>query len=147
MTRWVGENVPRKEGPEKVSGSARYIDDLHVDGMWHGATVRSSAPRGTIREIRFADDIPWDEFVIVRAEDIPGPNYIALMHDDQPCLADGRVNHADEPVLLIAHPDRLLVKKARDAIEVVIDPEPAVLSIDEALAADPVIWGEANIIK
>ena len=51
--RIVGAPVPRKEGVDKLLGRARYIDDLEREGMWHGATVRSTIPRGLIRAIHF----------------------------------------------------------------------------------------------
>jgi len=35
----VGRNVLRKEGVEKVTGAARYIDDLAFPGMLYGRTA------------------------------------------------------------------------------------------------------------
>jgi len=32
-----------------VLGLSKYIDDLGREGMWYGATVRSTIPRGKIR--------------------------------------------------------------------------------------------------
>ncbi len=43
--RIVGTSVPRKEGVDKLRGTARYVDDIQREGMWHGATVRSTVPR------------------------------------------------------------------------------------------------------
>ncbi|HEY6290880.1 MAG TPA: xanthine dehydrogenase family protein molybdopterin-binding subunit [Terriglobia bacterium] len=143
----IGVSVPRKEGWDKVTGKARYVDDLHFDGMIHGATVRSSAPRGRIKAVRFDPRISWDEFTIVQASDIPGANHVALIIDDQPCLADSVVNHPEEPVLLLAHPDRYLLEEARRAITIEIEPLPAVFSIEESLRADTIVWGGDNVFK
>src|ERR1700733_5911059 len=96
----IGQSVPRKEGRGKVTGCAKYIDDLTFPGMIHAVTVRSEIPRGKILRIEFAQDIPWNEFVIVTAADIPGKNVVSLILDDQPCLADQAINHAEEPVVL-----------------------------------------------
>ena len=98
----IGRSIPRRDGPAKVTGSARYIDDLTLPGMLHGVTVRSPAPRGVIESISFNDGVPWDEIVVVTAADIPGRNVVMLITDDQPYLADARVNHAEEPVVLLA---------------------------------------------
>jgi xanthine dehydrogenase molybdopterin-binding subunit B len=49
----VGKSVPRKEGRQKVTGQALYVDDLQFDGMLHGVTVRSSISRGRIKGISF----------------------------------------------------------------------------------------------
>src|ERR1700745_2169372 len=89
----IGKSVPRKEGRDKVTGAARYIDDMTLPGMLYGATVRSQVPRGIIKKNSFDSNIDWSEFAIVSARDIPRKNCIALIGDDQPCLADGRVNH------------------------------------------------------
>jgi CO/xanthine dehydrogenase Mo-binding subunit len=145
--RFIGKSIPRKEGREKVTGRAVYVDDLAMPGMLHGATVRSPVARGRIREIRFPDGLPWDEFTIVTAKDIPGNNCVALILNDQPSLADQVVNHAEEPVVLLAHPDPYLLEEARRAVELEIELLPAVFTIDESLAKKQVIWGGDNIFK
>jgi CO/xanthine dehydrogenase Mo-binding subunit len=143
----IGQSIPRKEGPAKVTGQARYVDDLVLPGMLHGVTVRSPAARGTIRDIRYGSGIPWDDFTIVTAADIPGENVVALITDDQPYLAADRVNHAEEPVLLLAHADRQLLEEARRRVTIEVDPLPAVFTIDDALEARNVIWGADNVFK
>ena len=83
----LGTSSPRREGKAKVTGQARYVDDLAFPGMLHGVTVRSPSPRGLIRAIHYGPGIPWQEFTIVTAADIPGANRVALIVDDQPYLA------------------------------------------------------------
>ena len=56
----IGQSVPRKEAVSKVTGRARYVDDVVLPGMIHGITVRSTCPRGTLKGIRFGEGIPWD---------------------------------------------------------------------------------------
>ncbi len=121
----VGTSVFRKEGVDKLLGRARYVDDLEREGMWHGATVRSTIPRGVIRSIHFDPCIDWTEFTVVTAFDIPGRNQIHLIFDDQPCLADEQVNHCDEAILLLAHPSRQKLREAAAAIRIDYDPLPA----------------------
>jgi CO/xanthine dehydrogenase Mo-binding subunit len=143
----IGQSSPRREGRAKVTGQARYVDDLSLPGMLFGITVRSPSPRGWIKRITYGDAIPWSEFTIVTAADVPGVNRVALIVDDQPCLAEDRVNHAEEPVLLLAHPNRNLLEEARRQVVIDIDPEPPVLSMDQALEPHAVIWGTDNIFK
>ena len=143
----VGSSVPRKEGWDKVTGAARYVDDMILPGMLHGATVRSNIPRGKIRKISFDPGINWDEFVVVTAKDIPGKNCIALILDDQPCLAAETVNHAEEPILLLAHPDRHKLRKAVDAVSIEYDVLPPVFSIEESEQLSNIIWGADNTFK
>ena len=146
-TRIVGTPQIRKEGVDKVLGRAKYTDDLEREGMWHGATVRSNIPRGRIRAIHYAPRIDWSEFVIVTAADIPGQNHIQMISADQPCLADAQVNHCDEPILLLAHPDKRRLPEAVAAIRIEYDPLPAVLSIEESETQLEIVWGTDNIFK
>ncbi len=143
----VGASVPRLEGRDKISGQARYIDDMKLPEMLYGATVRSRIARGTVRKINFGSEINWEEFVIVGPADIPGKNCITLIDDDQPCLADGVVNHPEEPLLLVAHPDRHLLPKAVEAISVEYDSLPAIFNIEESETLAQVIWGADNTFK
>ena len=143
----IGSPIHRREGRAKVTGQARYVDDLVVPGMLYGTTVRSQAARGVIRGIEYGPGIPWDEFTIVTADDIPGVNCVALIERDQPYLAGDRVNHPEEPVVLLAHTNRFLLEEARRQVTIHVEPEPAVLTIDDSLAAREVIWGTDNIFK
>jgi CO/xanthine dehydrogenase Mo-binding subunit len=143
----VGQRVPRKEGRDKVTGRARYVDDLSFPGMIHGVTVRSPAARGRICGIHFGDGIPWNEFTVVTAKDIPGANCVHLILDDQPCLASETVNHPEEPVVLLAHPDKYLLEEARRAVTIELDPLPAIFTLEDSLAKKEIIWGADNVFK
>jgi CO/xanthine dehydrogenase Mo-binding subunit len=143
----IGKSFPRKEGRKKVTGQALYVDDLSFPDMLHGLTVRSPVPRGRIKNISFEGDLPWDEFVIVTAKDIPGGNYVALILNDQPYLADEVVNHAEEPVVLLAHKDKYLLEEARRNVKIEIEPLPGVFSLSDSLNKQHVIWGEDNVFK
>jgi len=145
--RIVGTSAPRKEGLDKVTGRARYIDDISFPDMLYGATVRSSIPRGKIRSIKFGEGVSWDEFIIVSAKDIPGHNYIALIFNDQPCLADGVVNHCEEPILLLAHQDRHILPKAVAAISIEYEPLRAIFTLEQSESKSDIIWGEDNVFK
>jgi CO/xanthine dehydrogenase Mo-binding subunit len=145
--KWVGTSPPRKEGPAKITGQALYVDDIRTAGVLHGRTVRSPVARGRIRGVRFEPGVPWDEFIVATARDIPGPNVVTLIAKDQPLLADGEVRHVAEPVVLIAHPDRLLADRAVGLVKIDIEPLPAVLDLEEALAARQVVLPPDNIIK
>lgn len=155
-TRCVGTSPLRKEGRSKVLGEAQYVDDLDLEGMWFGATVRSSVARGHIKSIVFPPGIPWGEFTIVTAADIPGENVIVHLTKDHPCLAEVRVNHHGEPILLLAHPDKSVLPAAVAAVRIDYDHLPGVFTIEDSEAAvasgdeERLIWGEgvhANTFK
>src|SRR5438067_12220626 len=166
----VGKSIPRKEGRQKVTGAALYVDDLKFDGMLHGVTVRSSIARGRIKSISFEQppataggtdrsdqppataggsdrDIPWDEFTIVTAKDIPGENYVALILNDQPYLADEVVNHPEEPIVLLAHHDKYLLEEARRHVSIDYEEMPPIFSLEDSLDQREIIWGDDNVFK
>lgn len=143
----MGTSVPRKEGWEKVTGRARYVDDIVLPDMIHGATIRSTIARGKIEKISFEGDIPWDEFTIVTADDIPGENSTKLFVGEQPVLAKDRVNHPEEPIVLIAHPDKNMLRRARNHVRIEYIEETPCLTIEDSLNKAPVVWGEDNIFK
>ncbi len=100
----VGHNVPRKDSDAKVRGQALYLDDIDFPGVIYARTVRSTIPRGRVTRLNLRHRPP--ELVVADAADIPGPNVVKLIEDDQPFLAEGRIEHYAEPLLLLAHPDR-----------------------------------------
>jgi CO/xanthine dehydrogenase Mo-binding subunit len=100
----VGRNVLRKEGVDKVTGVARYVDDLTFPNLLHARTIRSTIPAGDILDVQL--NFNTAGFTLVDHRDIPGRNIVALIDDDQPCLAESTVRHVAEPILLLAHKDR-----------------------------------------
>jgi CO/xanthine dehydrogenase Mo-binding subunit len=131
----MGTDVPRREGAEKLTGEAVYLDDLPREGVWLGGTVRASGPRGRLRRIVRDPSFPDDRAVLVTAEDIPGENVIPLFVDDQPALVESEIRHPEEPVALVAAPDAETLAVALGAIRLETDQRPPVLDLDEALAA------------
>src|SRR5580704_6205314 len=107
----------------------------------------SSLPRGIIKKIEFGPGIPWDEFTIVTAGDIPGENCVLLIEHDQPLLADATVNHPEEAIVLLAHPDPYLLEEARRAVRIEIDPLPPIFTLEDSLAQKEIIWGKDNVFK
>ena len=146
----LGTSPLRKEGRAKVLGAAQYVDDLTLPGMWHGATVRSTIARGTIRAVHFSPEVRWSEYAVVRASDIPGENTIVHLAKDHPCLAQSSVNHPDEPILLLAHPQKTALLRALAGITIEYDELPGVFTIEQSEAAvanndvDRMIWNGAD---
>ncbi|MFM7203672.1 MAG: xanthine dehydrogenase family protein molybdopterin-binding subunit [Myxococcota bacterium] len=129
----VGKNVPRKDSPGKVSGAARYVDDLSPEGCWFGATVRSAHPHARVLGFELPPDEDWSELVMASAKDLPGRNLVALIFDDQPLLADGYARHIGEPLLLLAGPDRERVRRAAQKVKVQYEVLPAITDLRSAL--------------
>src|SRR6185295_19974969 len=145
----VGASLPRVDGVAKVTGQARYLDDLEVAGCWHGCTVRSKIAHGVLEALELDPAFDWSKVVVATAADIPGANSIRLIEDDQIALVPigGTVMHVDEALAVVAAPTRELAFAARDAIKPIIRPLPPVFSIDESLAGEQKLYGDDNVFK
>ena len=139
--------MERIEGIAKLTGAERYVDDLPVEDVLWGMTVRSPAARGRIREVRFDPAVDWSQFVVVDHRDVPGANEVLLLEPDQPVLAAESVRHVHEPVVLLAHPSREAVRRAVRAVEVVVEPEAPYLDFAAAPRPDQVQRGDDNVMK
>src|SRR5499426_2542049 len=143
----VGQNVLRKEGFEKLTGAARYVDDITLEGMLFGKTVRSRIPRGRVKTINFDPDFDWSRVVIADYRDIPGENYVALIENDQPLLAETEIRHCEEPILLIAAESKHEAEIAARRINIEYEETLPLLTIEEALNCDEIIYGADNVFK
>lgn len=52
--RLVGGDHPRKEGPDKVTGRAKYTQDVNLPGMLHGKILRSPHAHARIKNVDLA---------------------------------------------------------------------------------------------
>jgi len=143
----VGKNEIRKDGADKVTGRAKYIDDCVFPRAWFGATLRSSIAHGRIKKLHFDPKFPWHECVVVTAKDIPGKNHVLLMETDQPLLADKRVYHPMEAIALVAHPNRQKAYHAVKHIRVEYEELEPVRDVWESLKKKKILYGKDNVFK
>jgi len=137
MTFPVGSSVPRVDGVAKVTGRARYLDDLDMPGIWHGATLRSTIAHGVLERLELDPAFDWSQVVVATSEDLAAlgmKNVVALIEEDQPALVaiGGTINHVDEAVAIIAAPTRELAFAAKRHIKQVVKPLPANFDIDKS---------------
>jgi CO/xanthine dehydrogenase Mo-binding subunit len=110
----------RREGPQKLTGEAKYADDFVLPGAWYGATIRSTEAHARLVAIEPDHAFDWSKAVLVTAADIPGENLVASIKDDQPILVPlgGEIQHHAEPLALLAAPDRALLHEAKRRVRV-----------------------------
>ena len=143
----IGSDIPRLDGPDKLAGRARYIDDLKVEGVLHGATIRTPAARGRIKRIHFDDSVNWKEFVIVDHRDIPHANVVAQIESDQPALVEREFRHQHQAVVLLAHRSIHALRRARSAIHIEYDPLPSLTDPRTPLTPELIQHGSDNVFK
>ncbi len=118
----------RREGPAKLTGTAKYADDLVVPGAWFGGTIRSTEPHARFLGLELDDAFDWKRVVVVTADDIPGANVVSLIDDDQPVLVPvgGEIRHQAEACALVAAPNRATLAEAKRHISLRTERLPAV---------------------
>src|SRR5262249_35093336 len=141
--------LTRSDGPAKVAGRFAYSTDLCVDGMLHGATVRSPHAAARIRGIdaRAALALPGVHAVLTHA-DVPGSTHIGNLPPDQPALAIDRVRHHGEPVAIVAADDAPTARRAAGLVDVDYEPTDPIVSVWDALAEGaPAIHPGGNLLR
>ena len=110
----------RREGPAKLTGEAKYADDLVFPGAWYGATIRSTDAHARFEGFDLDPALGWSKVAVVTSEDIPGDNIVSLISDDQPVLVPvgGEIQHHAEPLILLAAADRETLRRARRGVTV-----------------------------
>ncbi len=122
----------RREGPAKLTGLAKYTDDLVFPGAWYGTTIRSTEPHARLLGVELDPAFDWSRVVVLTAKDIPGVNVVASIQEDQPALVIDEIRHHAEPVALIAAPDRGTLREARRHVSLKTEPLPPVFDPLEA---------------
>lgn len=136
----VGERLRRPDAPDKVRGSARYIEDLAFAGSLHAGVLRSPHAHARVVEldVQKARTLPGVRAVLT-ARDIPGKNLVPMIQADWPVLADAEVRHVGEAVALVAAETPEACAEALRSIVIGYEPLPALLDAEEALAKGEII--------
>jgi CO/xanthine dehydrogenase Mo-binding subunit len=134
----IGGRVARLDAPGKVTGAARYPDDLAVEGMAYGRILRSSQPHARVAAIDLSAARALPGVVAaVCGDDIAGPGAYGLVTPDQPVLArrGGKVRYVGDAVAAVVAETPDCAEAALAAIRVDYEPLPVVE--DPRLAARP----------
>ena len=131
-------SLPHDAARQHVSGSARYVDDIPTpQGTLHLAFGLSSCAAGQIRSVDLsAVRACPGVHLVLEAKDLPHANDVSPSAHDEPLLADGRVHYAGQPIFLVVADSHHLARRAARLAKIEITAEPAILTIDQALAAE-----------
>ncbi len=131
----IGQNPPRVDGREKVSGRAVYTGDIRLPGMVFGKVLRSPLPHARIRRIdsRAAESAPGVLAVLTRENLQVAFPYHGPYVKDQPIIALDKARYAGDIVAAVAATEEKIAEEALKRIEVDYEELPAVLTVEEAL--------------
>lgn len=143
----IGQPVLRKEDDTLVRGKGKYTDDVSVPRQAYAVIVRSSHAHGVIRGIKSdaAKAMPgvlgvWTGRdlasagygVFVSRMPLKSRDGSALLQTNKPILAMDKVRFVGEPVAFVVAETLAQAKDAAEAVEMEIDPLPAVTQASEA---------------
>ncbi len=138
-THTIGGYVPMVDGPEKVSGRAKYTADFIRPGMLAGRIYRSPYSHGEILEVDVsaALKLPGVKAIVTGADCDKGFGVLPIARTEH-ALARDRVRYRGEPVAAVAAVDDATAKQAVQLIKMRIRELPAYYTAREAMAPDAI---------
>ena len=129
--RFVGQNVPRVDGIDKVTGKAKFTGDLMVPGMLYGKILRSPYPHARIIGIDASGAKAHDGVAaVLTAEDLSD---LDPYYSGRPVIAIKKVHYVGEPVAAVAAEDEATAEEALSLIRVDYEELPMVVGLEAAL--------------
>jgi len=130
----VGQSVRRKEAWDKVTGSARYTDDLPVSGTLWARLLTSRHAHARIVSIDTTQAWAVEGVkAIITGKDCP--QLFGPLIQDRPALALDKVCYVGEPVAIVVAADEPAAQLAAARITVCYEPLPVILTPSQAIAA------------
>jgi CO/xanthine dehydrogenase Mo-binding subunit len=135
ILRTVGAPAPRVDALEKVTGRARYVDDLEPAGTLHCKAVVSAHPHAEVLsvDVSAAQGMPG-VFAVLTAKDVPGQNQIGAAVADQPLLVEKRARMLSDRIALVAADSLENAVAAVRAVKVSYRELPVIPGVDQAVA-------------
>ena len=134
----IAKPLPHDAAALHVSGQARYVDDIPLPAnALHLAFGMSEVAHGRIvsmdlSAVRAAPGV----VAVLTAADLPHENDVSPSPSPEPMLARDTVNYVGQPVFVVAAETHLQARKAVRLAKVEFEELPAILTFDEAMAAD-----------
>lgn len=139
---YIGKEVNRLDGYEKVSGSAVYTMDLHLDRMAYAKTLRCPHPHARIRSIDTTGAEQLDGvYAIHTYENTPETEWYGNSY-----LYDPHLRFEGDEVACVAAETEQVAEEALDLIKVEYEKLDFVIDGEEALKSDaPSIHSAGNL--
>jgi len=132
--------LTRKEDARFIRGQGKYVDDVKLPGMLHGAILRSPVAHARIVSIDTSAALQHPKVhAVITGKDLEGLNLAwmpTLSYDTQAVLATDKVRFQGQEVAFVIADDRYSARDALELIDVVYDTLPAVVNARKALDPD-----------
>jgi aerobic carbon-monoxide dehydrogenase large subunit len=133
-------SMKRKEDARFIRGQGKYLDDIVLPGMLHGAVLRSPYAHARIASIDTSAALAHPKVHrVITAKDLEtlGLAWMpTLSYDSQAVLAGDKVRFQGQEVAFVIAEDRYSARDALPLIDVEYEPLPAVVNARKALDPD-----------
>jgi aerobic carbon-monoxide dehydrogenase large subunit len=151
-TGLIGRPMPRRQDARLLRGAGHYVDDVDAPAACYAAVIRSPVAHGHITRFDGAAAMTHGAVLVL------GPQEIARLTEplqttwrlpgqalDRIELALETVRYAGQPIGLVVAADRASAEDAAEHIDLRIDPLPAAVGLEQALAEDaPLLYPAAG---
>src|SRR6478735_4152009 len=154
----IGQAVRRVEDARFLTGAGRYVDDIVLPGMAHGAVLHSPHAHARVKKVDVskAKAAPGVLLVLTGADAVAdklGTLTSHLMPEDfgapkghrtfQPLLVSDRVRHVGDRVAFVVAETLAQARDAAELVEVDYEPLPALVNIEDAAKPDALkVWDD-----
>src|SRR5881227_2581255 len=132
----VGTSLPRQDGPDKVTGRARYAGDQALPGMLYARLVTSPYAHARILNIDTSAALSIPGVVAAFTAETLGMAQTNLLSRAQSPLAQHEVVWCGHPVAIVVGETEASARDGADAVEVDYDPLPMVVDSETAIRPD-----------
>ena len=157
MNNVIGKPITRVDGPDKVTGKAKYAAEFNVPDLTYAYVVSSAITKGKITHIDTADALALDGVLqVFTHQNRPHTAWFDVNYKDQDApagspfrpLHDAQIKYSGQPVALVVAETFELARYAASLVKVVYNAEPSETDLEAHLseARDPK-WGPANLLK
>jgi xanthine dehydrogenase large subunit len=133
----AGVTQAHESARAQVAGAATYIDDMpEVRGTLHAAPILSTVAHGKLLGVDAAAALAMPGVRgVVLSQDIPGDPMLAAFAGDEPVFAMDTVQHVGQVIGVVVADTVMQARRAARRIKLNIEPLPAILTVNDALAA------------
>lgn len=155
MESGIGARVPRKEDARHLKGKAQFVGDIKMPGLWEAAFVRSPLAHARLRGIVKPEGSEGRVFTAKDMADLKPIRTISTLPNykisDYPALAIDKVRYVGECIAICIAPTRAEAEDLAEAVQVDLEPLPAITNVTDALKDDAALlheeWGDNLFLK
>ncbi|MEJ2731965.1 MAG: molybdopterin-dependent oxidoreductase [Anaerolineae bacterium] len=147
----LGGSEIRVDALDKVTGAARYAEDIKMPGLVYAALVRSPHPHARVLKVNIEPALELSGVIrVLTAADIPGRNTLEGYSRDEHLLAPvaGSVRMIGDAVAIVVAESPEIAASGTAAVRVEYEPLPHTYDAAEAMSSRaPSIYPHGNVLR